>query len=98
MLVQNLCFFCQDTNPSDRLRVFHCQIESIYFVGDTGSDRSLLDQMLHFADVGTGKDTVGTRLAFFVSKVLAFWQLGDTVSRISLWLSAILDFCRLVFA
>jgi len=92
-LAQSSCFFRQDTNPSDRLCVFHRQIEPVALVGDVSQDslRTSLDQIMHLADVGTGKDTVKTRLAFHIGKIMAFQQVGDTVSLIDFLLSAFLD-------
>jgi hypothetical protein len=95
VLAQSSCFFREDVNPSDRLYVFHRQIEPIVLVGDASQDslHTSLDQMMQYADVGTGKDTVRTRLAFFIGKIMAFHQVGDAVSLIDFWLPTFLDCC-----
>lgn len=81
ILAQNSCFFRQDTNTSNC--VFHRTIEPVALIGDDASragPSSSLDQMMQYADVGTGKDTVRTRVAYFIGKIMAFRQLGDSVS------------------
>jgi hypothetical protein len=85
LLAHNSCFFRQDMNPNDRVRVFHRRIEPAELVGEVSQDslHTSLDRMMQYADVGTGKDTVRTRLAFFISKVMAFWNVGDAVSLIN---------------
>lgn len=91
-LARSSCFFRRDVNSSDRLYVFHRRIEPVVLVGDPPPDtlHPSLDQMMQYADVGTGKDTVRTRLAFFIGKVMAFQQVGDTVRRLGRWLAGFL--------
>lgn len=97
-LAQISCYFRNDKNRNDKnpkksSLVFRRQLESVALAGDVSQDTSL-DQMMRYADVGTGKDTVRTRLAFFIGKIMAFQQVGDPVSGLPRWLSAFPDLYR----